>query len=530
MLIQRVEDSLNEKMDDLNIDNDIRSLIPFSKMLNMDISIDKLLNYLEKDKKILVVGDYDVDGIVATTIFKQFFTDHPELPSELSFFIPDRIKHGYGISPLIMDMAKEQNVDLVITVDNGISAVPAIERAKELGIDIIITDHHTVPTIKPDLDTMVNPKLDNNLSFQDISGATVAWSFLFALNQKLKTQLNMAKYLDLVALTVLSDVMPLQNVNRTILSYGMNKIKHNSREVYNKVFSQDQRNHITSSDISFNLVPKLNATGRLNNANKGVKLFLENNVDSILSEINYINEDRKMKTDIMLKLILPLAEKEVKAGKKIIVVHHPELHEGIIGILASRIVEKFQLPTIVLTSHDGVFKGSARSIGDIHLYNLLNQHSELMLGFGGHKGAAGLSITKENLSLFKRRLNSSMKKDYSDEDYISNVYSFDIDNLTQLNMELAKKLHSYEPFGEQFEKPKFLIKNAMITNIIKNKENKHYLCEITDSFGNTQSTWFFHFSDDMKALLNQEMNILVDVGINFWNGNQNLSLISKIYI
>lgn len=522
-LIEDLDSSL-KKLNNINIDD---GLEPFINMKNMTLSINKIKKYINENKKIKLVGDYDVDGIVATTIVISFFKDHPNLNEQnISYFIPDRMIHGYGVSPLIVEECKKENIDLIITVDNGISAISAIDKAIELGIDVIITDHHTVPKIIPNIDTIINPKFDENLEYKEISGATVAWCFCSALNRILDTQIDMYKYLDLAALTVLSDVIPLSNVNRPLLQHGFNVIDNSERELYTKLFSPMQRKNLSSSDIGFNLVPKINATGRLANANLGVELLLTKDIAPILSQIENINEERKDLTHNQFQLILEDAAIQ-NEKYNCIVVFNDNLHEGVVGILASKLVELYKKPSFVLTKHHNEYKGSARSIGKISVYELLNNQQQYLLKFGGHAGAAGLGLLKENIEHLRNGMHKDLEENYTLEDYKQDVFFYELDSMTDLNLDLAKLLQNYEPFGSKFERPQFKI-YVKIIGIEKNIDNKHYLCTIKDKLHNKRNIWFYHFSEEMVKFINQPLYIMVDVGLNFWNGNQSIVYRGKL--
>lgn len=523
-----IKSHLDSKLAELNIVDLEIGLEPFINMKNMKISIEKLSEHIEEDNKIRIVGDYDTDGILATTTIMSFFKDHPELNNvQIDYFIPDRMVHGYGVSPLIVEDAHRDGVNLLITVDNGISAVSAIDRANELGIDVIITDHHTIPEVLPKVDTIVNPKFDENLKFDEISGATVAYCFCVALNRSLITEIPMDKYLDLPALTVLSDVIPLNNVNRNLLQLGFKAIESNDREIYSKVFSEHQRVNLSTNDISFNLVPKINATGRLADANLGVKMFLKNdNVESILAEIENINEERKDITHESLQKIIDDA-REIDKKYNCIVVYKEGLHEGVVGILASRLVETFKKPCFVLTnSHDSA-KGSARSIGTISVYDLLNKQQHLLVKFGGHSGAAGLGIEVNNIEGLQIAMHKDLVANYAPENYENKIEYFEINKLNELDLELIDLLQSYEPYGSKFEKPLFKIK-VKLESIDKNKENKHYLCTVKDRLFTKKSIWFFHLSENLEGKVGTTIEILIDVSYNYYNGRKNISLIGKL--
>ena len=526
-LKELVKNSLEDKLSKLHeVELDV-GLEKFITMNGMEEAINKLIKHINNKSKIRIVGDYDSDGIMATVTMISFFQKHPELKNvDISYFIPDRMIHGYGVSPLIIEEAKNDGIDLIITVDNGIAAIDAINRANELSIDVIITDHHTPPKILPNIDTIINPKAINDLSFQEISGATVAYCFCNALNRKLNIQIDMEEFLDLPALTVLSDVMPLEDINRKLLISGFKSIQKNDREIYSKVFTNEQRNNLTTNDISFNLVPKINATGRLANANLGVKMFLENEVDSILAQIENINETRKDVThESLLKIIDEATIKNEKYN--CIVVYKEGLHEGVVGILASRLVEAFNKPAFVLTDSHGMAKGSARSLGTINVYDLLTKQNHLLVKFGGHAGAAGLSLKVENINELQELMHQDLVENFTKEDYVNKIEYFEISKLNELDLELTELLQSYEPYGAKFEKPLFKIK-VKLESIDKNKENKHYFCTIKDKLFTKKQVWFFHCSENMENYLGQTLEIYIDTSFNYFQGRKNISLIGKL--
>ncbi|MEA2112264.1 MAG: single-stranded-DNA-specific exonuclease RecJ [Campylobacterota bacterium] len=427
-------------------------------LLNSDRAAERIVDAISKNEKIALVGDYDVDGVTSSAITALFFK---EIDYPLSVTIPNRFRDGYGISPTVLERI---DADLIITVDNGINAIAAAEICKERGIDLIITDHHTPSEVLPDAYAIVNPKLPGcNYPFKEICGAQVAWLFLALLKRKLHVNVDMSQYLDLLSLAIVADVMPLININRVMVQAGLKMFLHSSRPSSTIIRNFLNKSKLSSEDIGFQIAPRLNSAGRLEDAMIAFNFLTsptESDAYHYFEQLNELNIRRKsIEADVSEEALLHVNEQNT-----ILVVAGEEWNEGVVGIVAARLCQKYSKPTIALSISDGIAKGSARSVGNVNIYELIKEHDYLLEKFGGHKMAAGLSLSVENLEAFTSAINATASKlDLSlfqeNEKIIGELAGDDID------FELLSILEEFEPYGEGNNRPKFITKNAEIRNI-----------------------------------------------------------------
>jgi len=514
---------------------------PF-QMKNLEKGVKLFLDSIEQGKKILIIGDYDADGIMATTIMVEAFRSIG-LSDLIDYYIPHRLKDGYGLSSDIIDYAKENGFQTILTVDNGISAIEAVKKAKENNITTIITDHHTPPKILPEADVIINPKQEGEtFPFVDISGATVAWYFIAGLKSLLNLKdLNMKKFIDLVAITIISDVMPLKDINIPLLEEGMKKIKNQERYIYKLLWNDWTAPVINEISIAFQLVPLINAIGRINNAKKGVELFLSKRKDVIeqrVQEIKRINEARKSLSEEGLKnainQIKKIEKKYNKSIKEIGVVflRDPEFHEGIVGIIAGKIAEKYNIPTFVFgwNEEKKVWKGSGRSgLSGIHLYDFVNSFHDFLEAFGGHKEAVGLAISDENFEKTFEKAMEIIKRFPKEKIKEENV--FNCETLKEIDQELLELIEKYQPYGRPL--PEFTIK-AKLTPPFKVIKEKHLKCFLENK--KRIESLFFNLTDEEKKIINDAVKNKKEIHVRFYlNKNFNLyddsfsfNLIAKI--
>lgn len=409
-------------------------------------------------ENITLIGDYDVDGVTSTSIMVLFFR---EINYPLTAIIPNRFSDGYGISANVL---KRVDADLVITVDNGITAIEAAQICKERGIDLIITDHHTPSEQLPDAYAIVNPKLDRcAYPFKEICGAQVAWLLLGLVKQELGADIDMKQYLDLVALAVVADVMPLYDINRAIVQEGLKQMMISSRPSSIIIREFLNKDALSSEDIAFAIAPRINSAGRLEDASIALEFLTASTVDvaakqfEILNNLNNIRKATEADTTEIACL-------HVNKDDKIIVVAGENWHEGVVGIVASRLVNQFKKPAIVLNVHGDEAKGSARSIGEVDIFSLINSQKKLLSKFGGHKMAAGMSLHVSNIEQFKKAINEeALKIDPNDfipkEDILGELQS------DAINFEILDILEQFEPYGEGNPRPRFLINNADLLHV-----------------------------------------------------------------
>ncbi|MCW8837861.1 MAG: single-stranded-DNA-specific exonuclease RecJ, partial [Thiovulaceae bacterium] len=380
------------------------SQIPNPSLLkDADKAASRIAEAIRTNQKITLVGDYDVDGVTATAIMCDFFA---QIPYPLDAIIPNRFTDGYGVSPTLLDRI---DADLIITVDNGITAIEAAKICKERGIDLIITDHHTPSDTLPDAYAIVDPKLKNcQYPFKEICGAQVAWLLLGLLKKELLLDINMKQFLDILTIAIIADVMPLIDINRTLVKEGLKVLMNSSRAASIIIKDFINKPYISSEDIAFSIAPRINAAGRLEDASIALNFFRAENINTsynFFNQLNTLNEQRKETEAYTTKLAIS----SVKESDRIIVVAGEDWHEGVVGIVASRLTDKFGRPSIVLNIEDEKAKGSARSIGEVDIYKLLAANNDFLNGFGGHKMAAGLSVDKKNIYNFTKAINESAK-------------------------------------------------------------------------------------------------------------------------
>jgi single-stranded-DNA-specific exonuclease len=502
-ILKSLKNYLDKKQEKRNANLTLKDLPNPDLIPNMKEAAEKICKRIRENKKILLVGDYDTDGIMATSIFKLFFEDlgYQHL---FSYIIPDRFKDGYGVSKNIIDYAILNGYDFIVTVDNGIGAVDAIKYAKEHGIYVIITDHHLPGKEIPNADILVDLKYNpGNFPYIEISGATVAWYLIAEIRRMLNVQIDLRKYLDLVAITVISDVMPLEDINLAFYRYGLKKIKENPRP-FEILFFKNDLQYIDETDLGFNLIPKLNATGRIAHASLAVELVTAKDMytaSMLVQKIEEINEKRKMITQQYLDMLKPQISEQ--QNNNAIIIKEKNLNEGIVGIIAGKIAEKYNKPVYVFSwnNEKQLWKGSGRTSGEIHLYDLTEHAKEFIVGFGGHAGAVGLSVLEKDFENFKNKI---LEKVNSFEKDIFFDKNFELEIPLELidDEDIISLLEQYKPYGEKFEFPKLYSKGYIkILNTYKN--GWHNDCVVFNE-KTSKKIWFFNHKDFHLENLNEE--------------------------
>ena len=425
---------------------------------NAQKAAQRIASAIKKKENITLIGDYDVDGVTSTSIMVLFFK---EINYPLTAVIPNRFTDGYGINANVLQRV---DANLILTVDNGITAVEAAQICKKRGIDLIITDHHTPLDILPDAYAIVNPKLkDCTYPFKEICGAQVAWLLLGAVKKELGLNIDMREYLDLVALGVIADVMPLYDINRAIVQEGLKQIIVSKRP--SSIIIRDflNKQSISSEEIAFAIAPRINSAGRLEDASIALEFLTASTVEKAAKQfeiLNNLNNIRKStEADTTENALLHVSEND-----KIIVVAGENWHEGVVGIVASRLVSRYKKPAIVFNIHENIAKGSARSVGNVDIFALIDTQKELLEKFGGHKMAAGLSLHVNNIETFKLAINQEAKR-LDPNDFIPKEDILGELEGDALNTELLDILERFEPYGEGNPRPRFLINNAELLHV-----------------------------------------------------------------
>lgn len=421
-------------------------------------SAKKIARAIKENKKITLVGDYDVDGVSSTAIMVDFFR---QIPYPLEAIIPNRFNDGYGVSPNVLNRV---DADLVITVDNGITAVEAAKICQERGIDLIITDHHTPSELLPEAFAIVDPKLSTcEYPFKEICGAQVAWLLLALVKKELNLAIDMKQFLDILAIAIIADIMPLIDINRTLVKEGLKLIMNSNRP--SSVIIRDFLNKsvVTSEDIAFQIAPRINSAGRLEDASIALEFFTATSTAKAYKQFELLGKLNDLRKATEAECTQEAME-SASGEDDVIVVWRENWHEGVVGIVAARLVEHFGRPAIVLSCENGVAKGSARSIGEVNIYELIKENEHLLTKFGGHKMAAGLGLLEEDIDAFRIAINKTASKldpdDFIPKDTVMGILSSD-----DIDMELLNLLESFEPFGEANHRPRFLLKDAEVVSI-----------------------------------------------------------------
>lgn len=487
----------------------------------------RIAKAIKEHQKITLIGDYDVDGVSATSIMRLFFED---LGYDLNWKIPNRFKHGYGLSPILMQEVLDS--DLIITVDNGISSIKAANICKEHNIDLIITDHHIVPDIEPEAYAIVNQKQDScSFPYPEVCGAQIAWYLCASIKQELNVDIDMKKYLGIVSLAIIADIMPLNDINRPMVIFGLKYLAKSDMPFIRAYREKSGIDRFKAEDIAFGLAPILNSAGRLEDASLACEYICSKNIYEarvMLEHLIQINQRRKLLEAEITKEAIDLADRNAP----IIVVANSNWHEGVIGIVASRVARYFEKPTLILTQNQNEYKGSGRSFGDCNLFELVNSAREFLNKFGGHKSAVGLSLAKENLEAFRDRL-YSVALDICSQDIYEDPDILGILKFSLINDELYALIDSFEPYGEANPKPKFISRGVEIVNLKELGEaGNHISFELTQD-GVTIKGIKFRVDDEEKDRLKEAkfVDILYTISENIFNGNRSLQLmIEKIIV
>ena len=527
-------------------------------MLGMNGAIELMQNSIISGEKILIVGDYDVDGVISTYVL---YTAIKKCGGNVTFHIPDRIKEGYGINESIIRKASEDNIDIIITCDNGIAAIEQTKLAKELGLKVIITDHHDVPFVEengerkyivPNADFVLNPKQEEcKYKFDKICGATVAYKFVECLYEKFN--INKEELYDLlqyVAIATVCDVVDLTSENRIIVKEGLKRINSTNNIGLKALFKETglEDKTITVYTLGFVIGPSINASGRLEQAEWALKMLLSNNeieAKELAEKLNDLNKERQELTKEGLEEAIEIIEKNNMTKDKVLVVYLEDVHESIAGIIAGRVRERYNLPAIILTkAHDGA-KGSGRSIEEYNMFEELLKCKDLLGKFGGHPMAAGMSIPNENIDEFRNRLNDVTT--LTDEDVIPKV-SIDMGlNLSQINYDLIEQISLLEPYGKANPKPTFGMKKLKVVeaNILGKNRNVLKL-KLSDGRLYIEGIYFGDiegFENSIKDELGEieynkvfngiPNNLYLDIicmpDINEFNGNKKVQLVISNY-
>ena len=446
------------------------------KMKDMERAVQILQKKITQKKKIRIIGDYDIDGVTATCILLKGLK---RLNANVDTYIPDRVKDGYGMHEQLIDKALEDGIDTILTCDNGIAAAAEIEYAKKEGLTVIVTDHHDIPFrdtedgriwIIPKADAVVNPKQNDCLyPNKNICGAVVAWKLIWALYERLGIDSDeIWDFLELAAIATVGDVMDLQGENRIIVKEGLKKLSSTSFEGLKALICVNNLEgaEITAYHVGFVIGPCINASGRLDTAARSLELLLADNMEDAMKladDLYDLNQSRKAMTEQGKGQAIQSIEENNLGKDRVLVVYLPDCHESLAGIIAGRIREAYNKPVFVLTKGSDGVKGSGRSIEAYSMYEELVKCSDLLMQFGGHPMAAGLSMEEKNVELFRRRLNDNCT--LTEQDLIPKIMIDVPMPISYLSKKLTEQLKVLEPFGKGNSKPLFAQKNLRAVGI-----------------------------------------------------------------
>ena len=452
----------------------------------MDQAVSLLRQAIESGAKIRIIGDYDVDGIMSTYILKTALT---RCGGEVDYAIPDRVEDGYGMNASMVRRAAEDGRQVLLTCDNGIAAAEEVKLARELGMTVIVTDHHEIPFDEkdgekqyriPEADAVINPKQPGcPYPWKNICGAMVAWKLALALYAAFDLPREEAmEFLEFAAFATVGDVMELKGENRSVVALGLKRLQKTKNLGMATLIGRCQLadKPLSAYHIGFVLGPCFNASGRLDTAVRGIELLEEKDpgrAAALAQELQTLNEERKVMTETGVEEAVSWIEREHAQEDAVLVIYLPDLHESLAGIVAGRIRERYYRPTLVLTDAREGVKGSGRSIPEYSMYEKLSQCSDLLTRFGGHPMAAGFSLERENISAFRRRLNELA--DLTPEDLTEKIMIDVPMPLSYLCPDLIRQLERLEPFGNGNEKPVFAQKGVIIRRAFYIGKQKQYL-------------------------------------------------------
>lgn len=449
-------------------------------MNGMEVAAKRVISALTENQPICIYGDYDVDGTCSTALLYMFLK---ELGANVDFYIPRRLNEGYGLSKDGIDAIKINNdAKLLITVDCGITAIEETAYANDLGMDVIICDHHQPKDELPNALAVLDPLKPNcDYPFNYLSGAGVAFKLAQGIAEKIGRREMPLKYLDLVALAGAADIVPLMDENRILVREGLDIVNSNPRPGIQALIESSglQPGNLNSGQVVFTIAPRINAVGRLGDAKRAVELLITKSIDEartmakVLETENY--ERRKIDVgtfDNALKLVESSIDLENDLA---IVLHQEEWHPGVIGIVASRLVEKYYRPTIMLTTIDGIAKGSARSINNFNIYEALQKCEHLLIHFGGHQAAAGLAVELDKVQDFKDKFNQIVKESITGSDLFPEIIIDSKIKLSEITPKFLRILDQFAPFGPENMRPVFLTEGVELSNSPRLVGNNHLI-------------------------------------------------------
>ena len=504
----------------LSFEPDFSSPLEMADIVNAANIINETI---EKNEKITVYGDYDCDGVAATSLLYGYLKSRN---ANCDYYIPDRFEEGYGMNEAAIRSLASEGTKLIVTVDNGIVCFDEIQLANSLGIKVVVTDHHLPSDRLPQALAVVNPhRADCPSSFKDICGAQVAFKLICVLEAKEPEEL-LPLYADTLSLAVVADIMPLRNENRYIVKYGIEKLKSNPTVGLSALMNIAgiEQNKVDSGRIAFGLCPRINAAGRMGKANRAVSLLTCENMLEALKIADDIDSDNALRQQIEKKIYseaVEIIEKEDLKYDRVIVVCGNGWHHGVIGIVASKITERYGAPAILFSSEGETATGSGRSIDGFSLYNAINSCKDILVKFGGHDQAAGRSLKTENIQNFRSAIN-----EYANSlDYVAPELNIDLKlNPSALSLDLAFALQQLEPFGNGNPAPLFGVYGVKLIGITPLANNKHLRLSFSKGDNSFQGLLFGVSTNSFCFEIDDMLDLAVSVEANFYRGEYSVSV------
>jgi single-stranded-DNA-specific exonuclease RecJ len=436
-------------------------------MKDMNIAVDRISSAVKKNERILVYGDYDVDGTTAVALMYSFLKDQY---SNVEYYIPDRYKEGYGVSFQGLDFAYQNNCKVVITLDCGIKAVEKVKYARTKGLDVIICDHHYPGEEIPKALAVLDPKQPScSYPYKELSGCGVGFKLIHAYSRVHGIPFSkISPYLDLVAVSIASDIVPITGENRVMAYFGLKRLNESPRTGLREIIRESEvTKALTIEDVVFKIGPRINAAGRMETGSKAVDLLVSSDTrlaTGISKEINNFNiERRSVDRIITAEAMRMIAEDQRTVNSRTTVLYNPTWKKGVIGIVASRLIETYYRPTVILTESNGFATGSARSVQGYDLYQAIEACSDLLESFGGHMFAAGLTLKKENIRPFMDRFEHYVNNTITEEQLVPRIFIDAELSFSEINEEFFKTMSQFQPFGPENMSPVFVSRNIFDT-------------------------------------------------------------------
>lgn len=495
------------------------------EMPDMGIAVKRIVKAIENKEKTIIYGDYDVDGITSVTVLKSFLE---ERGLEVAEYIPNRLEEGYGLNKNAVEEIAKQGYKLMITVDCGISAIEEVKYANEFGIETIVTDHHEPGNELPKAIAVVDAKRkDNKYPFRNLAGVGVVFKLIQAIGMELKLdEKDYLKYLDIVCIGTISDIVPLVDENRVIVKLGLKLVEQTRNLGLRAILQASGYSKIDSSTISFGVAPRINACGRMGHQEEALRLFLSkeiNEVNELTQKLNEYNRLRQETEKSIYADAIMQIERDGLASHSTIVVMGKNWHHGVIGIVSSKITEMYFKPSILLCEEEDYGKGSGRSIPGFDLYEALTECNDTIEKFGGHSMAVGINVKKDKFEEFKQKLEQIARERHIEE--IVPILKIDAQiSLDEINKDMVDSLKELEPFGEENKTPLFVFKNLKIDSIRALSEGKHLKLTLKDNKNIVNAIGFNlgELSNDYR--IGDKVDVVGNLEINSFNGVDNIQI------